>query len=116
MFWIKLDKKCTKLDQDIIFGTIYVPPSKSRFLNDDEFDFFQNEITHMCSKFEYVYLAGDINAQTSDLPDYTSAGYFLSRYFDFDDETILSLYFLLYCIFAIVLFLLSQLLLTENHI
>ena len=52
----------------------------------------------MRSKSEYVYLAGDINAQTYDLPDYTSADDFLSRYFDFEDETILSLYFLLYCI------------------
>ena len=36
----------------------------------------------MCSKFDYVYLAGGINAQTSDLPDYTSADDFLSRFYD----------------------------------
>ncbi|MEW8548327.1 MAG: hypothetical protein AB2693_32895 [Candidatus Thiodiazotropha sp.] len=87
IFWIKLDKKYTKLDQHLIFGIIYVPPSQSRFLNDDEFENFQNEITHMCSRFDYVYLAGDINAQTADLADYTSADDFLSRYFDFDNET-----------------------------
>lgn len=87
VFWIQLDKNYTKLDQHIIFGIVYVPPTQSRFLNEDEFELFQNEITSMCSKFEYVYISGDINAQTGDLADYTQADDFLCRHFDFDDQT-----------------------------
>ena len=30
IFWIKLDKNYTKLDQHIIFGIVYVPPTQSR--------------------------------------------------------------------------------------
>ena len=32
-------------EQHIVFGIIYVPPTQSRFLNEDEFEIFQNEIT-----------------------------------------------------------------------
>lgn len=41
----------------------------------------------MCSKFDYVYISGDINAQTGDLADYTHVDDFLCRHFDFDDQT-----------------------------
>lgn len=87
ILWVKFDKNYTKLEQHIIVGIIYVPPSQSRSLNEDEFEIFQNEITDMCSRFDYIYLAGDINAQTADLADYTSTEGFLCRYFDFDKET-----------------------------
>lgn len=30
VFWIKISKIFTKLDQDIVLGSIYVPPSQSR--------------------------------------------------------------------------------------
>ena len=87
ILWIKLEKNYTKLDQHIIFGIVYVPPTRSRFLNEDEFELFQNEVASMCSKFDYVYISGDINAQTGDLADYTHVDDFLSRHFDFDDQT-----------------------------
>ena len=86
-FWIKFDKNYTKLDQHKIFGIVYVPPTQSRFLNEDEFELFQNEVASMCSKFDYVYISGDINAQTGDLADYTHVDDFLCRHFDFDDQT-----------------------------
>ena len=56
------------------------------FLNQDELEIFQNEITDMSSKYDYVYLAGDFNAQTANLTDYTTEDEFLSKHFDFDDE------------------------------
>ena len=40
----------------------------------------------MSSKYDYVYLAGDFNAQTANLTDYTTEDEFLSKHFDFDDE------------------------------
>ena len=39
-FWVKLSKNFTKLDQDIVFSSVYIPSSQSRFLNEDEFDTF----------------------------------------------------------------------------
>ena len=56
-FWVKLSKNFTKLDQDIVFGSVYIPPSQSRFLNEDEFDTFQRDVMSICSNFEYVYFS-----------------------------------------------------------
>ena len=47
---------------------------------------FPDGVTDMSSNFDYIYLAGDYNAQTADLADYTTGDDFLSRLFDFDDE------------------------------
>ena len=54
----------------MLFGIAYVPPAQSRFLNDDEFDMLQAEITTMCCKCDYVFISRDFNAQTG-LADYT---------------------------------------------
>ena len=86
VLWVKLDKTYMQSDQHIVFGIVYVPPTQSRFLNEDEFEIFQNEITDMSCNFDYIYLAGDWNAQTANLADYTTGGDFLSKHFDFDDE------------------------------
>ena len=86
ILWVKLDKSYAKSEQHIIFGVVYVPPTQSRFLNEDEFEIFQNEITDMCSKYDYIYLAGDFNAQIANLSDYTTADDFLGKHFDLDEE------------------------------
>ena len=44
---------------------------------------FQSEITKFCSERDYVYLCGDINAQTGELSDYTTDDEFLNRFFLF---------------------------------
>ena len=86
-FGSKILKQYTKLDEDIVFGTVYVPPAQSRFLNEDEFGTFETEITSMCSSHDFVYISEDINARTAELCDFTSLDEFLSEYFDFDQET-----------------------------
>ena len=86
VLWVKLDKSYMQSDKHIVFGIVYVPPTQSRFLNEDEFEIFQNEITDMSCNFDYIYLAGDWNAQTANLADYTTGDDFLSKHFDFDDE------------------------------
>ena len=71
----------------MLYGIDYVPPAQSRFLNDDEFDMLQDEITTMCCKYDYVFISGDFNAQTGELADYTKQDDFLCRQFEFDEET-----------------------------
>ena len=80
-------KNGTQLEQDIVFGIVYVPPAQSRFFNEDEFERFETEITSMCSSYDFVYISGDINARTAELCDFTPVDEFLSEYFDFDQET-----------------------------
>ena len=88
VFWIKISKIFTKLDQDIVLGSIYVPPSQSRVLNEDEFENFQRDIMTVCSKYHYVFISGDMNAQTANMTEFTSPDDFLGRHFGFDDNLI----------------------------
>ena len=53
-----------------------------------EYDIFEQEIVSVRSKFEYIYLLGDFNAQTSNMDDFTTADSFLSEYFYFDQDTV----------------------------
>ena len=41
ILWVKLNKKFTQIDQDIIFGAVYLPPSDSRFNTPDELENFE---------------------------------------------------------------------------
>lgn len=84
--WLKL-KPLTNQNSEIIFGIIYIPPSQSRFFNDDELELLESEITSMCSKYDNVFLAGDMNAQTANMKDYTECDTFLADHFDFDADT-----------------------------
>lgn len=86
--WIKISKQFHGLDKDILIGNVYIPPQDSRFFNDDEFEFFEQEIASACSRDDYVCILGDFNAQTGELADFTSADNFLAEYFHFDEGTV----------------------------
>ena len=64
ILWVKLNKKFNQIDQDIIFGAVYLPPSDSRFNTPDELENFEIEITNMCVSQKYVILMGDFNSRT----------------------------------------------------
>ena len=54
------------LNENLILGTVYLPPENSNFSNDEEFLTMENEITSFCSKHKHVMLSGDFNARTSE--------------------------------------------------
>ena len=43
-----------------------------RFLNEDEFEKFRRDIMTVCSKYHYVFVSGDMNAQTANMTEFTS--------------------------------------------
>lgn len=86
--WIKISKQLLKTEDDLLLGTVYIPPQQSRFFNEDELELLDQEITSSMSSYKNVCIMGDFNAQTSDLADYTLADNFLTDHFDFDQETI----------------------------
>lgn len=47
---------------------VYIPQLQSRFYCHDEYEIFEKEIFLMCNNYDYVYLFGDYNAQTAELP------------------------------------------------
>ena len=75
-------------EQHIVFWDCFCTAHKATFLNEDQFETFQNEIKDISSNFYYIYFAGDFNAQTADLAvyTYTTSEDFLSIHFDFDNE------------------------------
>ena len=76
--WLKIKKSYSNTEQGIMIGVIYVPPQSSRYYNADNFVALEEETTSVCSKYDYVYLTDDFNAQTANMKDYTC----LDRSFD----------------------------------
>ena len=75
------------LDENLILGTVYLPPENSNFYNNEEFLTMENEILSFCRKHKHVMLSGDFNARTSEMRDYTERDDFLADMFNFDEET-----------------------------
>lgn len=80
--WLKICKSFQHQADDIIIGTVFIPPLKSNFFSNAEMEVFEQEITSVCSSFELVY------TQIGDLEDYTSTDTYFSDFFHFDDATI----------------------------
>ena len=53
-----------KTDETVIFNSIYLPLSDSKFNASDELDMFEVEISNMCTENKNVYLIGGFNART----------------------------------------------------
>ena len=87
LFWLKLPRKYTDIDDDILIGDVYVPPMQSRFYNDDSYELFENDISDMCNKTPHLFLFGDFNAQTAEMPDYSVCDEYLADIFDYDAYT-----------------------------
>lgn len=88
VLWLRISKAYTKLEPDIILGVCYVPPQCSKYYNDDDFSQMEQEIMSYCSDFEYVFITGDINAQTASMHDFTSRDESLDKYLGLDEETL----------------------------
>ena len=85
ILWISIDKHILHTDENIVIGTIYIPPSQSRFYNEDEIAILESEILSMCSDHKYVFINGDFNGRTSHLDDFTKLDSFVSDMLEFDD-------------------------------
>ena len=88
ILWVKLDKTLFNTDGEFILGVLYIPPAQSRFLNDDEYNNLEMEITSVCSQTSYICLTGDMNAKTSRLCDFITADETIADVMNFDQETL----------------------------
>lgn len=87
IIWLKINQSILHLDADMLLGAIYLPPTGSRYLDEDQMLLLDEEIVQKCSVFKYSLLLGDVNARTACLADYIVSDTFLAEHFDFDDET-----------------------------
>ena len=67
---------------------MYIPPVQSTFFNNDQYELFVNDIIDMNSRYEYLYLCGDFNAQTGNQQDYTCNKDLMPEHLDLDAELI----------------------------
>ena len=81
VFWVNISSVLTNLDEDLLLGVMYIPPSQSKYLNEDEIMNLEMEITLHCNQYKYIILTGDINARTAELRDYTVADNFIADFF-----------------------------------
>jgi hypothetical protein len=84
--WISIKKQLTHYDENIILGSIYLPPENSRFFTAENFEIFEDEITKKCQENKYVYLAGDTNSRVGTLRDFIRSDQHINHIFDIDDE------------------------------
>lgn len=70
------------MDDDILFGNIYVPPLHSRFFSNDVLKLLENDVVQKSIQNDMLYLCGDCNAQTADLDDLLTADDFLHAELD----------------------------------
>ncbi|CAG2184524.1 unnamed protein product [Mytilus edulis] len=80
VMWINVSSQYTKLDDDVILGSVYIPPENTRYSSSDSFREIENDILEYSSRYKYVCLAGDFNSRTSIDLDHVS-----SEDNDFDD-------------------------------
>ena len=84
--WLTIHKTLTEFPENMILGAIYLPPENSRFLNDDDLNSLENEISEMANNHKYIMLAGDFNARTSSLSDFIPADNFINEMYGIDEE------------------------------
>ena len=87
VLWISINKAITNLDEDLIFGALYIPPENSRFFSQDLFMVLEEEITSKCNEFKHIYLSGDTNCRDGTMPDFVLPDSHLNDFFEVDYVT-----------------------------
>ena len=55
ILWLRLDKSLFDINADLILGILYVPPTQSRFLNDNEYFNLETENVNVRAIFLYLF-------------------------------------------------------------
>ena len=67
VLWFKLDSALFQSEEDVYFGTVYVPPAYTDYSQTDILEQFYQESESFTRSYKYVYLLRDFNARTSAL-------------------------------------------------
>ena len=94
ILWVSVDKSVTNLPENLLLGSVYVPPENSKFFTQDEFELFEASVANTCCNYKYVVVAGDTNSRTAQLSNFVRSDTFLLDLFgvDFSDRAELEKY------------------------
>ena len=63
--WFKVSRGLTQTEEDLIIGTIYIPPKNTKYFSVDILEAFYSEVEQLDTDYKYVILVGDFNARTT---------------------------------------------------
>ncbi len=69
VLWIKVNKKLIECENDLIIGSVYIPPENSPYSTIDAFTELEDDIISKFYSEESILLLGDFNAKTSNKSD-----------------------------------------------
>jgi hypothetical protein len=70
VFRFKVSRDVFNLDEDVIFGIVYVPSENTRYSSNVAFAEIDAEYLVFSSNYDYISLLGDFNGQTSNDDDF----------------------------------------------
>ena len=65
----KIYKSSFSTGEDVMFGSVYIPPDNSPYFAIDLYETFKSEVERMLSSNRYAILLGDFNARTRNLSE-----------------------------------------------
>ena len=69
-FWFKVSGNIFNLDENVIFGIVYVPPENTRYTSSTAFTEIEAEYLVLSRNYNYISLLGDFNGRTSNDDDF----------------------------------------------
>jgi hypothetical protein len=67
---VKVSQEVFNLDEDVIFGIVYVPPENTRYSSNAAFAEIEAEYLVFSSNYNYISLLADSNGRTSNDDDF----------------------------------------------
>jgi len=89
VFWVKVSSTVFKLDENVLIGVVYIPPEFTSYSSQEAFNDMYFDIRNCSRLYKYISLAGDFNARTAELNDFSV---FTENDFPNGDEHLLEKY------------------------
>ncbi|VDI70471.1 Hypothetical predicted protein [Mytilus galloprovincialis] len=70
VLWFKVSSDLLDIDDDIVFGIVYIPPEYTNYSSQDAYSQLENEYIIFSNNYKYVSLLGDFNGRTADDDDF----------------------------------------------
>ncbi|CAG2227993.1 unnamed protein product [Mytilus edulis] len=70
VYWFSVDKKVFDLDENIVFGIVYIPPVNTNYTSKEAFNEIDVEFQRFSQNSKYIVLLGDFNSRTANLSDF----------------------------------------------